>query len=65
MRDIGQDPSDRITSCFSCGTPLEGMLERLGSLRCDACREAGARLDPRLVLQQLEQPPADRGHRGR
>jgi hypothetical protein len=29
--------------------PLSGLLERLGSLRCDECRDADARIDPALV----------------
>jgi hypothetical protein len=38
-----------VTICLACGATLEGMLERLGSLRCDACRDLDARLDPALV----------------
>jgi hypothetical protein len=38
----------RLT-CLSCGGDLAPPLARLGSLRCHACRELDAPLDPRLV----------------
>jgi hypothetical protein len=47
------NPRDPI--CLSCGGELAPPLARLGSLRCHACRELDAPLDPRLVP-----PPARR-----
>jgi len=44
-----EQPLRSGTTCLCCGTPLAGLLERLGSLRCDECRDAGARIDPALV----------------
>ena len=31
----------QITTCVSCGEPIEPMLDRLGSMRCANCRTPG------------------------
>src|SRR6266516_5231387 len=35
--------------CLACGSEIEAIYSRLGSLRCDDCRLARAPLDPALV----------------
>jgi len=37
--------------CLACNEPIEEPLALLGSLRCLACREANAPLDPTLVAE--------------
>lgn len=37
--------------CLACGRALETPLAVTGSLRCLACREVKAQLDPSLVRQ--------------
>jgi hypothetical protein len=39
---------ERQLRCLSCSGPVERSLMVLGSLRCLACREANAPLDPAL-----------------
>jgi hypothetical protein len=39
---------ERHLRCLACNGPVEKSLAALGSLRCLACREAEAPLDPAL-----------------
>jgi hypothetical protein len=41
----------RPLRCRACNEPIEEPLALLGSLRCLACREANAPLDPTLVAE--------------
>jgi hypothetical protein len=41
--------SKRRLRCLACDAQVEKSLSALGSLRCLACREANAPLDPRLL----------------
>jgi hypothetical protein len=39
---------ERYLRCLACNGPVETALATLGSLRCLACRESDAPLDPSL-----------------
>jgi hypothetical protein len=43
---------ERHLRCLACNGPVEKSLMALGSLRCLACREVNAPLDPALFSEQ-------------
>jgi hypothetical protein len=45
------DHPERPLRCLACGKPVEQPLSSVGSLRCLACREADAPLDPTLAAE--------------
>ena len=45
------DRPTRRSRCLACSEPVEQPLAFLGSLRCLACREDNAPLDPTLVAE--------------
>jgi hypothetical protein len=42
---------ERHLRCLACNGPVEKSLSALGSLRCLACRETNAPLDPELFSE--------------
>jgi hypothetical protein len=47
----GSGGVERHLRCLACNGPVEQSLSALGSLRCLACREADAPLDPALFME--------------
>jgi hypothetical protein len=48
---------ERYLRCLACDGPVETPLAALGSLRCLACRESDAPLDPSLFSARSTKAP--------